>query len=149
MSPEILAPVPTLDSLLNDLSRVGELSGDEARALCFRLRDYLVALPTAAPPTSSPQQDPEQWLNVEEVAQLTGLSPRQIWARSNTRAWASFTRKISRKTVRFSKEGFLKWQRSLGAIDQPRLLHARHIYDSPLGTFMQSTLKDRGGERGR
>ena len=114
-------PVPPecrLEYLVKDPQRVVEISPAEIPALLIRLaavqnalaahlQSSVPALPSSVPGAAvsvSPEDD--TLLSADEAAPLLGVTPR--WLYRNSRR-LPFTRRLSRKVLRFSKSGLLRW----------------------------------------
>lgn len=75
-------------------------------------RHALSTDPPASPPTDQPLADPgpavapDRLLTVEEVAAELRVSPKWVYRASGR--WP-FTRKISKRVLRFDEAGFRKW----------------------------------------
>ncbi len=108
MSP---APLPSLDQLAADPARVRDLPPEVARdlfpkvaALHAALQVRAVSLDGAAQP-EAPEWD--RLLTPEEAAQILGVTVKWLYRHAKR---FSFTRRLSRKCLRFSEAGLRKWQ---------------------------------------
>lgn len=101
-----------LGSLLVDPSRATEVPREEAVALLAALAALQGALLRAACRPAETQyrklEGPEQdrMLTIEEAAELIGVSRRWLYRHAKT---LPFSRKLSRKVLRFSRAGIARW----------------------------------------
>jgi len=106
-----MALPPDLLSLLQQPDRVGEIPEDVIPALLGELealRVRLLARLLAAhwPPRTSDQSPPDRLLTTQEASELLGVSPRWLSRRASK---LPFTRRLSRKAIRFSEAGLRRW----------------------------------------
>ena len=116
---------------------MSDLSGDQARrllSLALELRKAASKVGTT-PTLVRSVKEPEEWLSMDEVVRLTGLSRRQVFDLAKTPAWKAFSRPVSRKTVKFAKLGFLRWQERQGDNLSGRRDQPRQLYDSSRRQF--------------
>jgi hypothetical protein len=116
--PSPLRPVAgvSLDALAEDPSRTRNLPPDMARDLLARVMALSPLLLVAAlrghehgpvePDAGAATQTADEWLTAEEAAPLVKQS--RGWLVRHHRA-LPFARKISPKTIRFSRTGALRW----------------------------------------
>lgn len=104
-----------LVELVSDHSRVADIAPEVAAGLLVELAALQAALAVrvrdgrAAPPQRRPPE-PEELLTPAEVAARLQQSLRWVYRKS--RGWP-FTRRLGRKTLRFSRPGFEAYLRSL------------------------------------
>ena len=93
-----------------EIPRVLEALGDIQRLLGHRLREHLTT-PAAAPePVAQPAED--ELLSAAELAQLLHVEIR--WVYRHAAEW-SFTRRLGRRTLRFSRRGLQRWMSARAA----------------------------------
>ena len=107
---------PDLESIRIGLANLAassaEISPEHVPALMAELARaqaaLLVALNrlVAANQRDTRDPEPDRMLDVNEAAALTGLTPRWLYRHAKT---LPFTRKLSRKVVRFSRAGIARW----------------------------------------
>ena len=104
--------MPDLRDLVADPRRAHELSGAEAAALLIELASLqtvvaarLSANPTATPASNS-DSDTDRLLTAEEVAER--LQRSVDWVYRQAKHWP-FTRRLTRRTVRFSEAGLQRF----------------------------------------
>src|SRR5436309_582188 len=107
MSPEL--PV-LLRTLLADPSKLAALTPDQERRLVTEL-EAVVGRAHHVPPAPALAAPPPAWseadlLTVDEAAALLRVSARWLYRHAPT---LPFTRKLSRKSLRFSRTGITKW----------------------------------------
>jgi hypothetical protein len=97
--------VATVRTAIADLARQGALTPDQVKALLAQLEGLLVA---RAPAPSAPQAilTEGDLLTVAEAAALLRVSPRWLYRHAKN---LPFTRKLSRKVLRFSHSGIVRW----------------------------------------
>jgi predicted DNA-binding transcriptional regulator AlpA len=109
MTPPV--PAPSLDELARNPAQAARLSLEIRQALTLQCAAVLAAL--AVPmsvgdghrPATSLEAD--QLLTPEAAAQQLGVSPRWLYRHA---AKLPFTRRLSRKVLRFSETGLRRWQ---------------------------------------
>jgi predicted DNA-binding transcriptional regulator AlpA len=107
-----LAPVPTLLDLVRDPTRIETLPRPVAIAL-YRdvvvvealLRAHLLAL-SAAPVEPAPLPSEDRLLNIDEAAARLRVTPNWLYRHRHT---LPFTRKLGRRSLRFSEQGLQKY----------------------------------------
>ena len=77
-----------------------------AAALSARAGTAAARLLEHAKPTIPPPRTKDRLLNVEQAAQLLNTTPQWLYRRSKN---LPFTRKLSRKLLRFSEKGIYRW----------------------------------------
>lgn len=97
----------TLDALLADLERravEAERIGASAPVaqMCRALADELRALDASAAPSG----ESDRLLTAQEAATILGVTPRYMYVHAAT---LPFTRRLSRKALRFSEAGLRRW----------------------------------------
>lgn len=111
MSP---TPLLTLAQLLADPGRVAKIPPEQARALLLPASALVVTL--AARATEAPADgqgsaqtpaEPDHLLTPEEAAQLLGVKVSWLYRHAKR---LPFTRRLSRKCLRFSEAALGKWQ---------------------------------------
>lgn len=109
------ALVPSLDELAADPGRAATLAPDVARALTLRCAAVLAALavPAATPNLdgrpSSDSVTGDRLLRPSEAAAILGVTPRWLYRHARR---LPFTRRLSRKALRFSEHGLRRWHTS-------------------------------------
>lgn len=107
----IVTAVPSLDELATDPSKAAGLPPEVARALTLRCAAVLTALAAVRPAaTNGSGRDPsaeDRLLKPEEAAAILGVTPRWLYRHA---AHLPFTRRLSRKCLRFSDAGLRRWQ---------------------------------------
>ncbi len=99
-------------TLLADPSRAAEVPCGEAVALLTALAPLQVALLQAACRSTEPvhreteRPNEDRMLDVDEAAELLGVKPAWVYRHAGK---LPFTRRISAKVVRFSRQGILRW----------------------------------------
>ncbi len=107
MSPDLLA------QLLEDPTLAAALSDEEARQVLVRVSALLAALAARTGTTAGLNGRPEapaeadRLLTAEAAAQWLGVSVKWVY-RNHDRL--PFTRRLSRKALRFSEAGLRRWQ---------------------------------------
>jgi predicted DNA-binding transcriptional regulator AlpA len=84
------------------LEQVPGLVAELARAQAA----LLVATCRPAPPRAVEQPNEDRMLDVDEAAELLGVKPAWVYRHARK---LPFTRRISAKVVRFSRQGILRW----------------------------------------
>jgi hypothetical protein len=111
-----LAAVPdprhALLALVADPAHIAKVTPAEAAAMLAELAALQVALAARAVATArAPSEEPyteDRLLTAEQVAARYSRSVEWVYRRARTSAWAAFTRREGRKTVRFSERGLLR-----------------------------------------
>ena len=107
MSPELDA---LLRALLADPSKLEALTPDEEGRLVTDLRTVLgddqSVNPAPPPAATTPAWSEDDLLTVGEAAAALRVSPRWLYRHAKT---LPFTRKLSRKVLRFSRSGITRW----------------------------------------
>jgi predicted DNA-binding transcriptional regulator AlpA len=107
-----LATVPTLDELAADPGKAAKLPLETATALlarCVVVHGVLVGrLIEASGPGTSPARavEEDRLLTPEQAAALLGMAPRWLYRHAGS---LPFTRRLSRKALRFSEAGLRRW----------------------------------------
>jgi excisionase family DNA binding protein len=78
----------------------------ELAALQASLAERLSAAPPA-PPKHSQTREPDRLMTVDEVAARLGVTPRWLYRHAKQ---LPFTRKLSRRTLRFSETALRHWE---------------------------------------
>lgn len=106
------APLPTLDDLAADPAKVAGLPPSAVQTLTLRCAAVLAALAAHQPSNGAgagtvapPAED--RLLTPEETATRLGITPRWLYRHANR---LPFTRRLSRKVLRFSEAGLGRWQ---------------------------------------
>jgi predicted DNA-binding transcriptional regulator AlpA len=84
-----------------DAAELPELAVELGRALA----DVLVRLATLRSPTEAVEAH-DQLLNVHQAAERLGVAPAWLYRHANE---LPFTKKVSRKVLRFSSRGVERW----------------------------------------
>jgi hypothetical protein len=105
-------PVPTLDELGADPGKVATIPGDVRQALVLRCLTVLAALTTVPVPDGDGRRptaalEPDRLLTPVEAAGQLNVSPKWLYRHA---ARLPFTRRLSRKVLRFSEMGLRRWQ---------------------------------------
>jgi len=105
-----LTPVPSLDQLAEDPGKASGLPVETAEALLARVHVVQGALLTRllaarAPATGQPAPT-DRLLTPTEAAALLNMTPRWLYRHHPS---LPFTRRLSRKALRFSETGLKKW----------------------------------------
>ena len=99
-----------LRTLLADSSRMAALTPDQERALVAGLRAVVgeeqPAPPAVAPANSAPAWSADDLLTIDEAAATLRVSPRWLYRHAKN---LPFSRKLSRKVLRFSRAGITRW----------------------------------------
>jgi predicted DNA-binding transcriptional regulator AlpA len=100
-----------LRSLLAHPATLGTLTPEQGQALASTLRTVMGVEQPPAPPAPTPATSAPAWsetdlLTVEEAAAALRVSPRWLYRHART---LPFTRKLSRKVLRFSRSGIARW----------------------------------------
>jgi predicted DNA-binding transcriptional regulator AlpA len=102
----------TLDELARDPVKATLLSPDEAMRLlacCSTAQSILLGRLMAAnghQPVST-EPEPDRFLTPEEAAESLGVTPTWLYRHAKS---LPFTKRISRKVLRFSEAGLRRWQ---------------------------------------
>ena len=99
-----------LRTLLAGLSKLDALAPEQERALVATLR-AIVGEPQPHRPTTDPASTAPAWsadnlLTIDEAAAMLRVSPRWLYRHATT---LPFSRKLSRKVLRFSRAGIARW----------------------------------------
>lgn len=112
LAPEQVPPL--LAQLLQDPARVREIPPEQARALLIPISVLVVVLATRAAEAPMDGQgpawapaEPDRLLPPGEAACLLGVTPRWLYRHAKH---LPFTRRLSRKCLRFSEAGLRRWQ---------------------------------------
>jgi hypothetical protein len=97
--------VATVRTALADLVRQGALTPDQVEALVAQLEGVLGAR-APAPAAPQPVLTEGDLLTVAEAAELLRVSPRWLYRQAKN---LPFARKLSRKVLRFSRSGIIRW----------------------------------------
>lgn len=104
---------PDLLSLLQQPDRVGEIPEDVIPALlgeleALRVRLLARLLAAHQPPRTSDlsQSPPDRLLTTDEAAELLNVTPKWLARHASQ---LPFTRRLSRKALRFSEVGLRRW----------------------------------------
>ena len=112
--------MPDLRDLLTDPRRVGELTPAEAAAALVELAGLqaAVAVKLGSAPGELPRENPDndRLLTAEDVAGRLGRSVD--WVYRQSKHWP-FTRRLTRRTVRFSEAGLTRWLGLRSRRDRP------------------------------
>ncbi len=96
---------PELEALLRQLAA----NPASLRALMAQVGDTAVGAGPQAPPAAlslAPAWSPDDLLTVEEAAAVLRVSPRWLYRHAKK---LPFSRKLSRKVLRFSRAGITRW----------------------------------------
>lgn len=120
-----LVQVPSLDALARDPHKAEALPLDAVKALltqCHLVQGCLVSrlLVTSIPLPGEPDE-PDTLLTPEEVATILSTKVEQVYGYARRKDWERFTRRLSRKCLRFSKRGLDKWLAAKKSVEQTRL----------------------------
>ena len=106
-----VTPIPSLEALARDPGQVAQLSPELRQALLLQAVAVLAAL--AVPPLGgngdrpSTPLEPDRLLTPAEAAAQLAVSRRWLYAHA---ARLPFTKRLSRKVLRFSEAGLRRWQ---------------------------------------
>ncbi len=112
----MIPPLPSLDQLAQRPELAAELPAEEALAALARMAPLQVVLLGRLAAAGVDGHQPsgngaglvagDRLLGVEQAAQLLSVTKKWIYANHKR---LPFTRKLSRKQLRFSEAGLLKW----------------------------------------
>jgi predicted DNA-binding transcriptional regulator AlpA len=109
----LLAAVPTLDQLAAEPARAAHLSAEVRRALTLQAVAVIGCLAVAETTDAGhgrTRLEPEltdRLLTPAEAAERLGVTPTWMYRHART---LPFTRRLSRKVLRFSESGLRRWQ---------------------------------------
>jgi predicted DNA-binding transcriptional regulator AlpA len=100
-----------LRALLLDSSKLEALTPEQERALVASLRPLVREQPSPVLPCPPPSCTALAWseddlLTIDEAAAKLRVSPRWLYRHAKT---LPFSRKLSRKVLRFSRTGIARW----------------------------------------
>jgi predicted DNA-binding transcriptional regulator AlpA len=108
---------PTLAELLAHPERVADLEPSQVPALLAQLAALSLALSARLAATSEREPSANgHMLSPDEVGALLGIPREQVWRYSRRRSWQKFTRRVSRKCVRFDEAGLRAWLATQGTV---------------------------------
>lgn len=107
----------SVDQLLEQPHRVAQVPANEVPGLLVRLSAVMTALAArtaVSPVETTASKDPtpkkqDRNLTVGEAAELLGVKPSWLYRHS---AKLPFTRRLSRRALRFSEKGLRRWLES-------------------------------------
>ncbi|OGA02879.1 MAG: hypothetical protein A3I00_05835 [Betaproteobacteria bacterium RIFCSPLOWO2_02_FULL_64_12] len=106
-----LAVVPSLDELAHDPARAATLTAEVKGAVILQVAAVLTALSTPTVPTNGARPEPaptdDRLLTADEAAAILGVTPTWLYRHAKT---LPYTRRLSRKVLRFSEAGLRRWQ---------------------------------------
>jgi predicted DNA-binding transcriptional regulator AlpA len=97
-------------ALLADSSKLGALTPEQQRTLVMSLRAVVgeeqAPRPASAPASAVPAWSEDDLLTIDEAAARLRVSPRWLYRHAKN---LPFSRKLSRKVLRFSRAGIARW----------------------------------------